>query len=153
MCRRCDAPQAEYHVASALLDILSNTAQSHITVARSDVPGCAYELHPFPDAALKATQTIGRMFRSSFVQLPTKRSIRLYQLLLASASNADVLVRLAAIRTLRTFRADSKYVAGSQSLLVWMFSCACACMCQGGVCMRMDLFACGGVRHWNCTDL
>jgi hypothetical protein len=108
VCVRARA-QAEYHIASVLLDILSNAAQSHITVARSDVPGCAYELHPFPDAALKATQTIGRMFRSTFTQLPTKRSIRLYRLLLASASNNDVHVRLSAIRTLRSLRADSKY--------------------------------------------
>ena len=101
--------QAEYSSASALLGILSDTAQSHVTVARSQVAGCAYELHPFPDATLRATQTIGRMFRTSLARPPTKRSIWLYRLLLTSADNSDVNVRHAALRTLRTVRANGRY--------------------------------------------
>ncbi len=100
--------QAEYSVAASLLSILSDAAQSQVTVARSHGPNAAYELHPFPDATLRAVQAVGRLLRFAAARPPTTRAVGLYRLLLTCSDNADVNVRYAALRSLRALRSNSR---------------------------------------------
>lgn len=91
--------------------MLATISQSHVMLTRrGHEHNDWYELHPYPDAAVQATDILGLMFRNTFRRPPTQRSVTLFRLVLTASGHADVRVRQAALELLCKIRANHRCV-------------------------------------------
>ena len=69
-----------------------------------------YELHPFPDSAVYATEILGQMFKNTFTRSPPQRAVNLFRLVLTCSGHVDYRVRQAALHVLCRVRANVRCV-------------------------------------------